>query len=91
MVGLKGHNRCSLNKTLSQTSFGICCGVLTPLSAAQTGIAQAQAAYFTAGRSPMGAGWHYISTLELPRRINDVFIEELVRQVLIRLNPTITD
>ena len=60
-------------------------------SAAQTGIAQAQAAYLTVGRSLKGAGWYYISALELPRRINDVFIEEFVRQALIRLNPSITE
>ncbi len=53
------------------------------------GIGQNPAPYLTAGRSRKGTGWHYVPALDLPRRINDVLIEDYVRQALIRLNPSI--
>ena len=55
------------------------------------GIAQKPATYVTFGRAHMGSGWHFIPALDLPRHINDVFIEEYVRQALIRLNPSIAE
>ena len=55
------------------------------------GAAQAPALYLTAGRSPKGAGWYFVPALELPRRINDVFIEMHVREALLRLNPAIAE
>ncbi|MBT7990426.1 MAG: type I restriction endonuclease subunit R, partial [Anaerolineae bacterium] len=53
------------------------------------GLAESQAAYTTIGRNSAGAGWHYVNALALPRRINDVFVEDYLRDVLIRLNPSI--
>ncbi|PKN92927.1 MAG: DEAD/DEAH box helicase [Chloroflexi bacterium HGW-Chloroflexi-6] len=50
---------------------------------------QAAAPYLPLGRNHKAAGWHYIPALELPRRINDVFIERWLREALIRLNPEI--
>ena len=53
------------------------------------GLAESQAAYTTIGRNSAGAGWHYVNALALPRRINDVFVEDYLRDALIRLNPAI--
>ena len=47
------------------------------------------APYIPLGRNHKGAGWHYVPSLALPRRINDVFIEPYLREALIRLNPEI--
>lgn len=47
------------------------------------------APYIPLGRNHKGAGWHYVPALALPRRINDVFIQEYLRDALIRLNPEI--
>lgn len=58
-------------------------------SGAAAGVAETAAAYLPFGRSQKGAGWHYVPALDLPRRVNDVFIEEYVRQALMRLNPSI--
>jgi type I restriction enzyme, R subunit len=52
-------------------------------------IADETAPYLSAGRSGKGTGWHFVPALSLPRRINDVFIEDYVREALIRLNPSI--
>ena len=55
----------------------------------KTGISEKSAPYLPVGRNSKGVGWHYVPAIDLPRRINDVFIEEYVRQALIRLNPSI--
>jgi type I restriction enzyme R subunit len=47
------------------------------------------APYIPIGRNRNGAGWHYVPSLALPRRVNDVFIEQYLRDALIRLNPEI--
>jgi len=47
------------------------------------------APYIPLGRNHKAAGWHYVPSLSLPRRVNDVFIEPYLRQALIRLNPEI--
>ena len=47
------------------------------------------APYTPIGRTRNGAGWHYVTSLALPRRVNDVFIEGYLREALIRLNPEI--
>ena len=60
---------------------------VTPTPAA--GLQEAPAPYLPLGRNHKGAGWHYVNALELPRRINDVFIEPYLRESLIRLNPEI--
>jgi type I restriction enzyme R subunit len=44
---------------------------------------------YRAGRAGRGAGWHYVPAAQLPRRPNDVFVEDYVREALIRLNPSI--
>ncbi|MBT7989582.1 MAG: hypothetical protein HN769_06860, partial [Anaerolineae bacterium] len=53
------------------------------------GFAEDQAPYLPVGRNSAGAGWHYVNALALPRRINDVFVEDYLRDALIRLNPAI--
>ena len=53
------------------------------------GLAEASAAYIPLGRAHKGAGWHYVSALTLPRRVNEVFVEEHLRAALLRLNPSI--
>ena len=55
------------------------------------GISEPPATYVPVGRSPKGVGWHFVPAVNLPRRINDVFIEEYVRQALIHLNPSIAE
>ena len=45
-----------------------------------TGLQEAPATYLPLGRNPKGAGWHFVNALELPRRINDVFIEPYLRE-----------
>ncbi|RMH78114.1 MAG: type I restriction endonuclease subunit R, partial [Calditrichaeota bacterium] len=52
-------------------------------------VAERGPAYVPFGRNPAGAGWHYLPAVELPRRVQDVFIEDYLRQALIRLNPSI--
>jgi len=47
------------------------------------------ASYIPLGRNHKAAGWHYVPSLSLPRRVNDVFIEPYLREALIRLNPEI--
>lgn len=59
--------------------------------ASQAVIGEPPASYITNGFSGKGTGWHYVPAVALPRRINDVFIEEFVRQALIQLNPTIAN
>jgi len=52
-------------------------------------IHELQSEYSPHGRNPIGIGWLYITSLSLPRRINDVFIEAYIRASLIRLNLSI--
>jgi type I restriction enzyme R subunit len=59
---------------------------------AQAGrVAEDVAPYIPLGRAHRGAGWYYIPALSLPRRVNDVFIEDYLRDALIRLNPSIAE
>jgi type I restriction enzyme, R subunit len=51
-------------------------------------VAEASVVY-TAGLALRGAGWHYVSPSELPRKPQDVFVEEYIRLALLRLNETI--
>ena len=51
-------------------------------------VAEASVVY-TAGLALRGVGWHYLSPSELPRRPQDVFVEEYIRNALIRLNESI--
>ncbi|MCB0044636.1 MAG: HsdR family type I site-specific deoxyribonuclease [Caldilineaceae bacterium] len=45
--------------------------------------------YITPGRANRGIGWNHVPAIALPRQANDVFIEQHVRDALIRLNPNI--
>jgi type I restriction enzyme R subunit len=36
-----------------------------------------------------GLGWHYLSPLNIPRQHHEVFVEDWIREALIRLNPEI--
>jgi type I restriction enzyme, R subunit len=56
---------------------------------ASAGVSEETAPYIPLGRNTKGSGWYYVSALALPRRINDVFIEQYLRNALIRLNPEI--
>ena len=62
-----------------------------PQPQAKGGAAEAPAPYLPVGRSHKGSGWYFAAGAALPRRINDVFVEEYVRQALLRLNPDIAD
>jgi len=62
-----------------------------PQPTPKNGISEKSAPYIPVGRNPKGVGWYSIPAIDLPRRINDVFIEEYVRQALIRLNPSIAE
>jgi type I restriction enzyme R subunit len=64
-------------------------GITPPTGSSKVG--DPAAPYITAGRNRKGTGWHYLPALELPRRINDVLVEDYVRQALIRLNPSIAE
>ena len=48
-----------------------------------------RAIFLTVGRTNRGLGWHYVPAAQLPRRIQDVFVERYAREALIRLNPSI--
>ena len=62
------------------------CGSQPP---ARVGVADETAPYIPLGRAHKGAGWYFVSALALPRRINDVFIEQYLHDAMIRLNPEI--
>src|SRR5512140_1102809 len=55
----------------------------------RAGLAEKTAPYLPLGRAHKGAGWHYVSSLDLPRRINEVFVETWLKAALIHLNPAI--
>ena len=38
-----------------------------------------------------GLGWHYIAPTNIPRQPHEVFVEDWIREALIRLNPEIAD
>jgi type I restriction enzyme R subunit len=58
-------------------------------SGASWKVKEATAPYLTAGSSGRGLGWHFVPAIDLPRHFNDVFVEQYVREALIRLNPDI--
>jgi len=60
-------------------------------STSKRGISETPAPYLPVGRNSKGVGWYSAPALSLPRRINDVFIEEYAHQALIRLNPSIAE
>lgn len=62
---------------------------VTPPPATGRETHQDAAPYIPLGRNRKAAGWHYVTALDLPRRVNDVFIEPYLRQALLRLNPEI--
>jgi type I restriction enzyme, R subunit len=62
---------------------------VTPPPATGRETHQDAAPYIPLGRNHKAAGWYYVNALELPRRVNDVFIEPYLREALIRLNPEI--
>jgi len=59
-------------------------------AAAVDRVAEASVVY-AAGLALRGVGWHFVRAQDLPRRVQDVFVEAYVRQALIRLNPTIAE
>jgi type I restriction enzyme, R subunit len=61
----------------------------TPPPAGGREMREDAAPYIPIGRNRNGAGWYYVPSLALPRRVNDVFIEQYLREALIRLNPEI--
>lgn len=54
-----------------------------------TALAETTAPYVTNGLAGRGIGWHFVPAAALPRQPQDVFVEEYVRDALIRLNPDI--
>ena len=52
-------------------------------------VAETSAPYITSGLNKRGLGWHYLPASHLPRRPQDVFVEQFVREALVRLNPDI--
>jgi type I restriction enzyme R subunit len=63
--------------------------LLCGLQAQPRRAAEAAAPYLPAGHSPKGIGWHFVPAVELPRHIQDVFVEPFVAEALVRLNPEI--
>jgi len=53
-------------------------------------VAEASVVY-AAGLALRGLGWHYVPSQDLPRRLQDVFVEDHVRQALLRLNPAVAE
>jgi type I restriction enzyme R subunit len=53
-------------------------------------VAEASVTY-AAGLALRGLGWHFVPSQDLPRRFQDVFVEDYVRQALLRLNPSIAE
>ncbi|MCC7362107.1 MAG: HsdR family type I site-specific deoxyribonuclease [Anaerolineales bacterium] len=49
------------------------------------------AVVYAAGLALRGLGWHFVPSQDLPRRFQDVFVEDHVRQALLRLNPSIAE
>jgi type I restriction enzyme R subunit len=60
------------------------CGGITHYTAVGLGLARRQ------GRVS-GLGWHYLARQDLPRQLHEVFVEDHLREALIRLNPEIAD
>lgn len=58
------------------------CGGVTHHTAAGPGLARK-------GGKLAGLGWHYLAPANLPRQPHEVFVEDWVRDALIRLNPEI--
>jgi type I restriction enzyme, R subunit len=52
-------------------------------------VAEEPVTYVPVGRAKRGLGYHYVPAAQLPRRIQDVFVEDYVRQALIHLNAAI--
>lgn len=76
--------------TEQNTVENLLVNLLTGEKAGREGqVSEAPAPYLLLGRNHKGAGWQYVPALNLPRRINDVFIEDYVRSALLRLNPEI--
>lgn len=61
----------------------------TPPAGGTREMREDSAPYIPIGRNRNGAGWYYVPSLALPRRVNDVFIEQYLREALIRINPEI--
>ena len=59
------------------------CGSVTHLTAVGPGLAR------HAGKIA-GLGWHYLAPTNIPRQPHEVFVEDWIREALIRLNPEIT-
>jgi len=53
-------------------------------------VGEEEAVYGLLGAAAQGIGWKPIPAAQLPRQTSDVFVEPMVRQALIRLNPEIT-
>lgn len=58
------------------------CGGVTHHTAVGAGLARK-------GGKVVGLGWHYLAPTNIPRQLHEVFVEDWVREALIRLNPEI--
>ena len=60
----------------------VLCGRATPTRTATPGLARRN-------EGVTGLGWHYLGPQDLPRKSNEILVEDHVREALIRLNPEI--
>jgi type I restriction enzyme R subunit len=70
------------SNTVENLLRDLLCGAVTHHTAAGPGLAR------HAGKIA-GLGWHYIAPTNIPRQLHEVFIEDWIRDALIRLNPEV--
>lgn len=68
--------------TIENLIRDILCGAITHHTTAGPGLARR-------GGKIAGLGWHYLAPAHIPRKPHEVFVEDWVRDALIRLNPEI--
>ncbi len=77
------------SNTVESMVVDVLCGKQPAGRVANFGLGEPRAPYLTTGRNSRGNGWHYVAPVDLPRQPQEVFVEQYVREALIRLNPAI--
>ena len=54
-------------------------------------VAEEEAVYGLLGKAARRVGWRHVPAAQLPRQTSEVFVEPMVREALIRLNPEIAE